>query len=705
MNDPQSGPAGPAAAPSSPPAHNDEMNLAWQFVSGTNVSVFLTGKAGTGKTTFLRRVRELSPKRMVVVAPTGVAAINAQGVTIHSFFQLPTTIYIPGHEYGGTNHYRMSEDKKRIMRTMDLLVIDEVSMVRADLLDAVDATLRKYRDRYRPFGGVQLLLIGDLQQLPPVAQTAEWEQLKDYYASPYFFSSRALGQTSYITIELRTIYRQQDDRFIRLLADIRRGGTPSQDTVAQLNTRYNPSAVPPEGSIRLTTHNAAASEFNERRLAELTTARHSFDASTSGEFPATAYPADKHLVLKRGAQVMFVRNDHSGAGEYYNGKLGTVTQIDAQGIHVTGLDDHKMVCVRPVQWENSRMRINALTQEIEEETIGTFTQYPLRLAWAITIHKSQGLTFDHAVLDINESFAPGQVYVALSRCRTLEGVWLAKPLSLHTLQTAEAVTDFIAQETESAAQTAGRLPELRREYFVTLLSELFTFDSIASALGYVLRLHSEFLYKSHPDQVAQWQQAATSFDTQVTAVARKFALQYNALTSQAADLDRDATLQDRVRKGAAYFAGQLRIFHAIAKRPLPAIGNKATARRVQGAVDTLVQNLAVAAELLQAVSGHGFTTRTYLRDKAAAYLRAVPKPAPSPRATYRNRSANGQSRTAFGQNRSATSGPSRSANGPSRSANGQSRGATTDRTSAGREDAATSRPTFFGDPFPSKRSK
>ena len=535
--------------------HNHEMNLAWQFIEGTDVSVFLTGKAGTGKTTFLKRIRELAPKRMVVVAPTGVAAINAQGVTIHSFFQLPLGVQAPLHlpplggglqsaetetspsiglsspPFGGSRRgaiFRMSDEKKNIIRTLDLLVIDEISMVRADLLDAVDGVLRKYRDRYKPFGGVQLLMIGDLQQLAPVAVEKEWEVLKDYYPTPYFFSSRALQQIQYVTIELQQIYRQSDERFIRLLGNIRAGHLDAE-TVAALNARYIPNYEPGEDeeSIRLTTHNYMANRYNEQKLAALPSDERHFEAVVKDDFPETSYPADANLVLKEGAQVMFIKNESlpkphpltpspRGEGEafgeggayYYNGKMGKVVGFEDGAVMVEcketlspssggGRGEASTVTfsVEPATWENTRMRINEETHEIEEEVIGTFQQIPLRLAWAITVHKSQGLTFDHAVLDINDAFAHGQVYVALSRCRSLEGLVLTRPIEVKSLLTDQNVNTFITNELKSSENADTKLPSLRFAYFQKLLDELFTFDTLLHSVRYVVRVLEEHLAK------------------------------------------------------------------------------------------------------------------------------------------------------------------------------------------------------------------
>ncbi len=397
---------------------NEELRNAWDFVEHTGISIFLTGKAGTGKTTFLKAVKEHSTKRIVVVAPTGVAAINAGGVTIHSFFQLPLSPFIP--ESRVKSKFDYGKEKRKIFRTLDLLIIDEISMVRADILDAIDSVLRRFREHNKPFGGVQLLMIGDLQQLTPVVTADEEELLKKYYETPYFFGSRALQRIQYVTIELTKVFRQQDQKFIDILNHFREGKVTNED-FKLLNSRYLPNFKEDENSnyIKLTTHNRIADNYNNQKLAQIKNKAYTFTAETQGIFPETNYPADYKLTLKVGAQVMFIHNDSHG--RYYNGKIGRITYIDENQILVLCPNETEAIEVEQNVWENTKYTLNEKTKQIEDEVVGAFRQYPLRLAWAITIHKSQGLTFEHAIIDAQLAFASGQTYVALSRCRTLEG--------------------------------------------------------------------------------------------------------------------------------------------------------------------------------------------------------------------------------------------------------------------------------------------
>ena len=373
---------------------NPQMDLARKFLEQTGINVFLTGKAGTGKTTFLRDLRQSSPKRMIVVAPTGVAAINAGGVTIHSFFQLPFGPHLPGVlRIGGEKRMNFSKEKIAVIRSLDLLVIDEISMVRADLLDAMNDVLRRYRDWDKPFGGVQLLMIGDLQQLAPVVKQPEWELLGKYYESPYFFDSAALREAKYITLELKHVYRQSDTGFIDILNRVREN-TVTPDILERLNSRYVPGFVPDDkdGYITLTSHNDTARAINERRMAGLDTPPHTFSCDIEGDFPEYLFPTDRELTLKAGAQVMFVKNDPTGLQRYFNGKIGRITRIGESKIEVALDDLAEPVEVEPGEWTNVKYTVDPQTREISETVEGIFRQYPLRAAWAITIHKSQGLT-------------------------------------------------------------------------------------------------------------------------------------------------------------------------------------------------------------------------------------------------------------------------------------------------------------------------
>lgn len=532
------------------------MNLAWQFVKNTGTSIFLTGKAGTGKTTFLRALKDKLPKRMVVVAPTGIAAINANGVTIHSFFQLPFAPYVPNSTFKTEGIFRVSKEKQRILRTLDLLVIDEISMVRADLLDSVDMVLRRYRDRSKPFGGVQLLLIGDLQQLPPVVRDEEWTLLGKYYDSPYFFSSLALKQTGYITIELKHVYRQNDLEFLSLLNKIRENKA-DQDTFNRLNNRYIPNFVPPSDTdyIRLVTHNYQAQSINEGKLAELPGVSRQYKASITGEFPEQSYPTEFVLELKENAQVMFVKNDSTGKGRYYNGMLGKVVSTTPRGVTVKGNETGELIDLLPEEWTNAKYVLNKDTHEIEEEVEGTFKQFPLRLAWAVTIHKSQGLTFEHAIIDAQHSFAHGQTYVALSRCKTLEGLVLSSPLSTNAVICDEKVHQF-NMDASTHLPNSEMLSQMQRAYELNLIDELFDFRPIGIAFERITRFIDEHFARRYPRLLQEYRQARPILD-EIVMVAAKFRLQYTQMLATQQEQDLGNEVIQRIRSGAEYFHKRL----------------------------------------------------------------------------------------------------------------------------------------------------
>ncbi len=600
---------------------NSELALAWQFIENTGTHLFLTGKAGTGKTTFLRKLKRESPKRMVVIAPTGIAAINAGGVTIHSFFQIPFAPYVPESSFStngqATYRFRFGKEKINIIRSMDLLVIDEISMVRADLLDAVDEMLRRYRDRHKPFGGVQLLMIGDLQQLAPVVKDEEWQMLKKYYDTPYFFSSRALKQTEYCTIELKTVYRQSDGAFLDLLNRIRENHCDPQ-VLEALNRRYLPAFQPrkEEGYIRLVTHNYQAQRINNYELEQLPGRSYAFRATIDGKFPEYSYPTDELLELKKGAQVMFVKNDSSGEHRYYNGMIGEVTDLSADSIEVRAKDSTATFLLQEEEWANAKYVLDEESKEIVEDIEGTFRQFPLKLAWAITIHKSQGLTFERAIIDASSSFAHGQTYVALSRCKTLEGLVLSAPLSAKAVISDRAVDRF-TEEARRNEPDEDRFHSLQRTYFHELLSGLFDFRPLEQSLQRYVRLIDEHLYKLYPKQLAAYKAEAERFHEKVVIVAQKFGMQYNRLIDAAQNYATDETLQERIAAGAGYFKKEMEPqYLVLIKERVLATDNKELKKQLNTAKEELNTLFLLKDDLLAYVIAHGFRTAEYLRQKA-----------------------------------------------------------------------------------------
>jgi uncharacterized protein YpbB/nucleoside-triphosphatase THEP1 len=611
---------------------NPQLQLAHNFVQYTDQNIFLTGKAGTGKTTFLLNLKGNLNKRMIVVAPTGVAAINAGGVTIHSFFQLPFGPYIPVDQSDKTSTQsrqdafnqsvtnRFNRDKINIIRSLDLLIIDEISMVRADMLDAIDEVLRRFKNRYKPFGGVQLLMIGDLQQLPPVVKNDDWALLRDYYSTLFFFGSKALQKTSHISIELKHIYRQSDDAFIGLLNKVR-DNKIDEETLIALNKRYIPGFAndSDDGYITLTSHVAQAQRINETKLEKLTGKSHSFSARTTGEFPELSFPTDHELILKMGAQVMFIKNDISHEKQFYNGKIGKIVGFEDETIQVQCPDNDYPISVAPLEWTNNKYSIDDVSKEIKETVIGTFTQYPLKLAWAITIHKSQGLTFEKAIIDANAAFAHGQVYVALSRCKTLEGIVLNSPISPASIKTDNTVTAF-THEAEQNQPDEVKLEIAKHAYQHTLLSELFDFSHIdrrMRALSNILSEHKASLHDSYRDT---FYNMSDQLKSELWDVSVKFDNHLKPLIAQQANIEENVALQERIQKGCIYFHEKTTaILQTVLLNTALETDNKAVRKAVNDSIEKLLQDTNIKLLSLKACM-EGFNMTTYLNARAQAVI-------------------------------------------------------------------------------------
>ncbi len=602
---------------------NHELLLAEDFVRHTNRNIFLTGKAGTGKTTFLHSLQENPSKRMIVTAPTGVAAINAGGVTLHSFFQLPFGPFVPGSETFERNkqrQFRFSKEKKRIIQSLDLLVIDEISMVRADLLDAVDAVLRRHRRNDHPFGGVQLLMIGDLHQLSPVVRHDEWQLLQQQYESVYFFSSKALARRELVTIELQHIYRQSDARFIKLL-NLVRDNRLDADSMAELNQRYIQEFTPDDdqGYITLTTHNSSAEATNQKRLQALKEPEHRFQAEISGDFPEQMYPTPADLVLKERAQVMFVRNDPSGDKLYYNGKIGKITNISGKTIRVRCPGDRDEIVVEPVGWENIRYTFSRENREISEETIGKFEQYPLKLAWAITIHKSQGLTFDRAIIDAEAAFTHGQVYVALSRCKTYEGMVLSSPIASRGVETDGAVLRFdeiALQNPPSAAQ----LQAAKISYQQQLLLECFDFQPLRNRLGYLVRLLLGNKGRIQISGSADIHRLEQDAENDIFIVGENFRQQLRELFEKGSLPGSDPYIVERIGKASQWFQKKFStIFGGSVQAMYVETDNAELRKRIAGALNMLKKEITVKLAGVKCCA-NGFSPPQYLRALSAAEI-------------------------------------------------------------------------------------
>ena len=604
---------------------NEQLKLAAEFVQFTNKNIFLTGRAGTGKTTFLHNLKKITPKRMVVVAPTGVAAINAGGVTIHSFFQLSFAPAIPAYAQTrntseGPEGYKrkFSREKIRIIKCIDLLVIDEISMVRADILDSVDEVLRKYRNRSKPFGGVQLLMIGDLHQLSPVIKDDEWAILRDYYPSVYFFDSHALKNSQPISIELKEIFRQSDQYFIGLLNKVRDNKTDAQ-AIAEINTRYIPGFThsEDEGYITLTTHNAFAADMNQAKMDEISEASQYFKAEITGEFPPHDYPNEEKLELKPGAQVMFIRNDTIAERRYYNGKIGKITKITEETVFVLCPGESTEIAVTKVEWENMKYTLNDSTKEINEQVIGSFKQIPLKVAWAITIHKSQGLTFDKVIIDANAAFAYGQVYVALSRCRTFEGIVLSTPISLSGIKTDALVLNY-SETTRQNEPGYDKLIESKKTFQQDLIFELFDFKLIRYRFDELLKLSSENANILDISVITDLQAKRNQFESEILQISDRFKQQLTQMMQADKLPEENEELQQRIKKAAAYFIANFKMhINDFLENLYFETDNKAIKKLLNESLEKFQKEVFIKYSCLEN-STNGFETISYIRKRSDA---------------------------------------------------------------------------------------
>jgi len=567
-----------------PDTDNEMFQLAIQLVNQSNRNIFLTGKAGTGKTTFLKYIRENCPKQMAVVAPTGVAAINAGGVTIHSFFQLPLAPFIP--ETGGTgfpaagqdtstgsvsnkhsllSRLRFNSDKKKVLQQLEILVIDEISMVRCDVLDAIDTVLRHIRQRpAERFGGVQLLFIGDMLQLPPVVKEQEWSLLSDYYRGQYFFDSKVLEEEPPLYIEFNKIYRQKDERFITMLNQVRNNEL-DEDGIQLLETRFQPTfrRSKQDGYIILTTHNNKASEINATELSGLDTPLFAYEAEVQDEFSDRAYPAEVILHLRVGAQVMFIRNDTADKGKrFFNGKIGIISKLEKDKIFVqcspagqAGEGESAEIEVQKEKWENIRYTLNKTTRQLDSDVLGSFTQYPLRLAWAITIHKSQGLTFEKAIIDAGAAFAPGQVYVALSRCTNLEGMVLQSRVNSSSLFSDRRIVDF-SQRSASSGQLQQEFATAKKHYQQIVLLSTFDFAVAINSGKELLEYLFEHTSSFNPESFT-WTEELLGKLEKLQDTAKKFQAQLQFLFQQPESPEENQPLQERIKAAATYFVTEV----------------------------------------------------------------------------------------------------------------------------------------------------
>jgi hypothetical protein len=619
--------------------HNAELELAWNFVEKTDRNIFLTGKAGTGKTTFLHKIKNESLKRLVVVAPTGVAAINAKGVTIHSFFQMPFGPILPAeaedplqapskNKYGSSRFQRKFNKKKiDIIRSLDLLIIDEISMVRADLLDGIDQVLRRYKNKDKVFGGTQLLMIGDLQQLAPVVKNEEWTLLRPYYDTAFFFSSRAFQESNALGIELKHIYRQDNERFIGILNEIR-NNVLSEASMEALNERFDDHFEPKadDGYITLTTHNARADAMNRKELNGIKRKSWYFTAEIDGDFPEYSYPTDERLELKIGAQVMFIKNDSSPEKRYFNGKIGKIVGIEKNEVTVRCPGDQYDIETERETWENVKYSVDDKSKEIKENVIGSFEQIPLRLAWAITIHKSQGLTFERAIIDAAASFAHGQTYVALSRCKTLEGIVLKSRIGGRAIIQDSRVVSF-TQDVEEHQPNQQQLNTSQNHYQLNLIEEMFSLKQ----LPYLINRCNKVVYQAgnrlKGNVVEPMKVIKMKGIQELLQIGERFNRQLASLNNESEEEpENNDLIQTRIKKGVEYFTKHLTEFVV---KPLSEIifttDNKSIEKDFQEPFEKIKELISQKMFVLQGMKD-GFFTMRYLELRAKAVLQKANLP-------------------------------------------------------------------------------
>ena len=593
-----------------------------QFVNSTASHIFLTGKAGTGKTTFLRNLAKRTHKQFVVVAPTGIAALNAGGVTIHSQFLFPFGMFLPdrslpndfsidGNCYTSNTLARkhsLNSARKQVLRSIDLLVIDEVSMMRADLLDAIDYRLKAARGNFKQsFGGVQLLMIGDLYQLPPVVKREEEGMLKNYYNSAWFFEAKALQQDGFVYIELDKIFRQRDEGFINLLNNLR-NNQPTREDIDELNRHFTPTQEIQNMRevITLTTHNYKADDLNLKALRELETPSHILEAKVEGDFPESMYPVLLRLELKEGAQIMFTKNDNDDKA-YFNGKLATVTSISDDGVKVSMADTHVSYVLKKELWENKKYTINTSTRELDDEVVGTFEQYPVKLAWAITVHKSQGLTFDKAIIDVGQAFADGQVYVALSRLRSLDGLILRTLIDPGVVSTDKQIVSFTAEI--NRPEVLPQLMKKKQQDFIHLLSnKTYDFETLVKEIDYIRKDHSgeaslagEQTMKPVLDQIKD----LISAETENTG---KFRRQLATLL----EAGEQSQLIERIKKGSDYYKAML---EGVVKMLLRHTEEMKKQKRVKGYLTSLTDLDQLFAKKLEELDKSVYLTEMILEGR------------------------------------------------------------------------------------------